>query len=40
VDELLERTELSISELLTILLGLEIKGVVAAAPGKRYLRRM
>lgn len=40
VDELRERTELSISELLAILLGLEIKGVVAAEPGKRYLRRM
>jgi DNA processing protein len=40
VDELLERTELSVTELLTILLGLEIKGVAAAVPGKRYVRRM
>ena len=40
VDELLERTELSISELLTILLSLEIKGVAAQLPGKRYLRRL
>lgn len=40
VDELLERTELSISELLTILLGLEIKGVAAEVPGKRFVRRM
>lgn len=40
VDELREKTELSISELLTILLGLEIKGVVAAVPGKRYVRRI
>ncbi len=40
VDELLERTELSVTELLTILLGLEIKGVAAAVPGKRYLRRI
>lgn len=40
VDELREKTELSISELLTILLGLEIKGLVAAIPGKCYVRRM
>jgi len=40
VDELLERTELSVTELLTILLGLEIKGVAASVPGKRYVRRM
>ncbi|MCX6564947.1 MAG: DNA-processing protein DprA [Candidatus Aminicenantes bacterium] len=40
VDELLERTEFSISELLTILLELEIKGVAAEVSGKRYLRRM
>jgi len=40
VDQLLERTEFSISELLTILLELEIKGVAAEVPGKRYLRRM
>jgi DNA processing protein len=40
VDVLRDETELSISELLTILLGLEIKGVVAAVPGKRYVRRM
>ena len=40
VDELLEKTEFSISELLTILLGLEIKGVVTAVPGKFYMRRM
>jgi DNA processing protein len=40
VDELLERTEFSISELLTILLGLEMKGAVAEVPGKRYVRRM
>jgi len=40
VDELLERTELSISELLTVLLSLEIKGVAAPVPGKRYLRRL
>jgi len=40
VDELLERTELSISELLTILLGLEMKGAAAEVPGKRYVRRV
>ena len=40
VDELREKTELSISELLTILLGLEIKGLVAAIPGKSYVRRI
>lgn len=40
VDELMERTEFSISELLTILLELEIKGVAAQVSGKRYLRRM
>jgi len=40
VDELLERTALSVSELLTVLLGLELKGVAVSVPGKRYLRRM
>lgn len=40
VDELLERTDLSVSELLTVLLSLEIKGVVAQVPGKRFLRRL
>jgi DNA processing protein len=40
VDELLERTALSITELLAVLLGLEIKGVAAEVTGKRYVRRM
>jgi len=40
VDELLERTDLSVSELLTVLLSLEIKGVAAQIPGKRFLRRL
>jgi DNA processing protein len=40
VDELLERTDLSVSELLTVLLSLEIKGVAAQVPGKRFLRRL
>jgi DNA processing protein len=39
VDELLEGSSMSVSELLTVLLGLEIKGVVIQHPGKSYQRR-
>lgn len=39
IDDLLEGSGLSISELLTVLLGLEIKGVVVQEAGKRYRRK-
>ena len=40
VDELVERTEYTVSEILAILLNLELKGLVFQSPGKNYLRRM
>ena len=40
IDELAERTGLSVSSLLAILLGLELKGAVAQHPGKEFQRRM
>ena len=40
VDELAEATEYPISEILAILLNLELKGLVFQSPGKYYLRRM
>jgi DNA processing protein len=40
VDELLERTDLSVSELLALLLNLEIKGLAEQRPGKLYQRRL
>lgn len=39
VDELAEATDYSVSELLSILLMLELKAAVLQGPGKRYLRR-
>lgn len=38
VDELVERSEFSVSELLTLLLGLELKGLAVQGPGKRFRR--
>jgi DNA processing protein len=40
IDELAERTGLSVSGLLALLLGLELKGVVVQHPGKEFQRRM
>jgi len=40
IDELLERSSLSVSELLVLLLNLEIKGLITQSPGKCYQRRM
>jgi len=40
IDELLEQSTFSISELLALLLNLEIKGFVMQSPGKYYQRRM
>jgi len=40
IDELLEGSAMSVSELLAVLLSLEIKGVVAQHPGKAYRRRI
>ncbi len=40
IDELTERCGRTVSELLALLLSLEIKGAVKAAPGKRYLRSL
>ncbi len=40
VDALAERTDLSVSELLGTLLGLELKGLVVQNPGKNFQRRI
>jgi DNA processing protein len=40
IDELTERTGMSVSGLLALLLGLELKGLVIQHPGKRFQRRM
>jgi predicted Rossmann fold nucleotide-binding protein DprA/Smf involved in DNA uptake len=40
IDELAERTDLSVSSLLALLLGLELKGAVVQHPGKEFQRRM
>ncbi len=40
IDELAERTGLSVSALLALLLGLELKGAVVQHPGKQFQRRM
>jgi len=40
IDELSERTGLSVPSLLALLLGLELKGVVIQRPGKEFQRRM
>jgi predicted Rossmann fold nucleotide-binding protein DprA/Smf involved in DNA uptake len=40
IDELAERTGLSVSGLLALLLGLELKGAVVQRPGKEFQRRM
>jgi len=39
IDELVEKTEFSISELLAILLILELKGLISQSPGKYFQRR-
>jgi len=40
IDELAERTGSSVSSLLALLLGLELKGAVVQHPGKEFQRRM
>lgn len=40
IDELAEATGLSVSALLALLLGLELKGAVVQRPGKEFQRRM
>jgi DNA processing protein len=40
VDALVESTGRPVTEILTLLLGLEVKGLVAAGPGPNYRRRM
>jgi len=40
IDEIAEATDLSISELLGVLLGLELEGLVVQNPGKNFQRRM
>jgi DNA processing protein len=39
VDDLTERSDRPVSELLGLLMGLEIKGLVRVVPGQRYMRR-
>jgi len=40
IDDLIEASGRSASELLVLLLDLELKGAIAATAGRRYLRRM
>lgn len=40
IDELVERNDVSVSEILTILLNLELKGLVHQAPGKYFQRSL
>lgn len=40
IDDLVEKSELSVSEVLFLLLQLEIKGMVAQSPGKYFQRKM
>jgi len=40
IDEIAEGTDLSVSELLGVLLGLELGGLVVQNPGKNFQRRM
>jgi len=40
IDELVEETEFSVSELLSILLNLELKGLISQRPGKYFQRRI
>lgn len=39
VDEVLDRVSLEYTEVMTLLLGLELKGVLAQAPGSCYIKR-
>jgi len=40
IDDLVEATDYSVSELLSILLGLELKGMIRQSPGKKFQRRL
>jgi DNA processing protein len=40
IDELAERTDLAVAELLALLLGLELRGLVVQHPGKYFQRRI
>jgi DNA processing protein len=40
IDDLVEATDHSVSELLSILLGLELKGLIRQSPGKKFQRRL
>jgi DNA processing protein len=40
VDDLVERCGLSVTEVLTVLLNLEIKGLIVSSPGQSYQRRL
>lgn len=40
IDELVEKTDFSVSELLVLLLNLELKGLILQSPGKYFQRRM
>jgi DNA processing protein len=40
VDGLVDATDYSVSEILSILLGLELKGAILQRPGKKFLRRI
>ena len=40
IDELAEATDFSVAELLALLLGLELRGLVVQHPGKSFQRRM
>jgi len=40
IDDIADRSELSVSELLAVLLGLEMKGLVVQGPGKYFQRSL
>ena len=40
IDELIERSDLSVSEVLSVLLNLELKGLIVQRPGKYFQRRL
>lgn len=40
IDELIERSDVSVSEILALLLNLELKGLIYQAPGKYFQRSL
>lgn len=40
IDEMVEKSDISVSEVLSLLLDMELKGLVTASPGKYYQRKL